>query len=263
MGLLDGHRALVTGAGSGIGYATCLRLRAEGAVVAALDIDAETVALVAKEVGGPLLVADVADGEALGDAVSRAATEMGGLSIVVNNAGVGAVRPFHRYSDREYDRVVDVSMRGTFNGIRAAAPLIVATGGGSIVNVSSVSGMRPTRGEAPYSAAKAAVLALTQSAALEYGPTLRVNCVSPGLIQTALTEPLLGDERFRAALDRRTPLGRVGTADDVAAVIAFLCSDMASYVTGINLPVDGGSLLPSSQVESVLLGIITDYEESH
>jgi NAD(P)-dependent dehydrogenase (short-subunit alcohol dehydrogenase family) len=263
MGLLEGSRALVTGAGSGIGYATCLRLRAEGAVVAALDIDRDAVALVAKEIDGPMLVADVSDGEEVGRAVTLAAGEMGGLNVLVNNAGVGEVRPFHRHSDRVYDRVVDASMRGTFNGIRAAAPLIVAGGGGCIVNVASVSGMRPTRGEAPYAAAKAAVISLTQSAALEYGPTVRVNCVSPGLIETPLTDQLLVDENVRASLDRRTPLGRVGTAADVAAVIAFLCSEMASYVTGVNLAVDGGSLLPSSQVESVLLGIINDYEESH
>jgi NAD(P)-dependent dehydrogenase (short-subunit alcohol dehydrogenase family) len=230
--------------------------------VAALDIDADSVARVAKEVGGPMVVADVCDGEQVREAVNQAVEELGGLSILVNNAGVGAVRPLHRYSDRAYDRVVDASMRGTFNGIRAAAPVMVEAGGGSIVNVASVSGIRPTRGEAPYSAAKAAVIALTQSAALEYGPTLRVNCVSPGLIETALTEPLLGDEKVRAALERRTPLGRVGTVEDVSAVIAFLCSDMASYVTGVNLAVDGGSVLPSSQVESVLIGIVSEYEES-
>src|ERR1035441_10537815 len=257
MGLLGGHRALVTGAGSGIGRATCLRFRAEGAVVAALDVDPDAVGIVSKEIGGPMLVADVADGGAFEEAVKRAADELDGLSILVNNAGAGAARPLHRYSDRAYDRVVDASMRGTFNGIRAAAPLIVAGGGGSIVNVSSISGMRATRGEAPYSAAKAAVIALTQSAALEYGPTLRVNCLSPGLIETPLTAPIMGDEKTRAGFDRTTPLGRVGTAEDVASVIAFLCSDMAAYVTGITLPVDGGSLLPSSQVEGGLTAILS------
>jgi NAD(P)-dependent dehydrogenase (short-subunit alcohol dehydrogenase family) len=150
MGLLDGHRALVTGAGSGIGRATCLRLHAEGAVVAALDIDADNAALVAKEIDGPLLVADVGDGEAMSKAVRQAIAEMGDLTTLVNNAGVGAVRPFHRYSDRAYDRVVDANMRGTFNGIRAAAPTMMARGGGCIVNVASVSSIRPTRGEAPY-----------------------------------------------------------------------------------------------------------------
>jgi NAD(P)-dependent dehydrogenase (short-subunit alcohol dehydrogenase family) len=258
MGLLDGHQALVTGAGSGIGRATCLRLRQEGALVALLDIDGEAAAAVAEELGGgPVVAADVSDGEAMDAAVQRVAAELGGLTILVNNAGVGAVKPLHRYSDREYDRIVDVSMRGTFNGIRAAAPMMLEAGRGSIVNVSSISGMRPTRGEAPYAASKAAVIALTQSAALEYGPILRVNCVSPGLIETPMTAPLMGDEKTRASFDRKTPLGRVGTAEDVASVIAFLCSDMAAYVTGINLPVDGGSLLPSSQVEGVLTAILS------
>jgi NAD(P)-dependent dehydrogenase (short-subunit alcohol dehydrogenase family) len=261
MGLLEGHQALVTGAGSGIGRATCLRLKAEGARVAVLDIDADAAAAVAAELGGsPVVVADVCDSEAMAAAVPLVAAQLGGLTILVNNAGVGNVKPLHRYSDREYQRIVDVSMKGTFIGIRAAAPVMLETGRGSIVNMASVSGMRPTRGEAPYAAAKAAVIALTQSAALEYGPTIRVNCVSPGLIETTLTAPLMGDEKVRAGFDRKTPLGRVGTADDVASVIAFLCSDMAAYVTGINVPVDGGSLLPSAQVDGVLSAILALYD---
>jgi len=257
MGLVDGHRALVTGGGSGIGRAVCLRLRAEGAAVAVLDVDAEAAERVAAELGGaPALVADVGDARAVGAAVARAAEELGGLSVLVNNAGVGSVHALDRTTDDQYDRVVDTSMRGTFNGLRAAAPVLVAGGGGSIVNIASVSGIRPTRGEAPYSAAKAAVIALTRSAALEYGPTVRVNCVSPGLVETPLTAPLLRNAERRADLARRTPLGRPGTADEVASVVAFLCSDLASYVTGVNLVVDGGSLLPSSQVEGVLTSIL-------
>ena len=258
MGLLEGHQALVTGAGSGIGRATCLRLKAEGATVAVLDIDGDAVAAVAAELGGaPMVVADVCDSEAMAAAVPLVAAQLGGLTILVNNAGVGNVKPLHRYTDNEYQRIVDVSMKGTFIGIRAAAPVMLEAGRGSIVNLASISGMRPTRGEAPYAASKAAVIALTQSAALEYGPTLRVNCVSPGLIETPLTAPIMGDEKVRAGFDRKTPLGRVGTAEDVASVIAFLCSDMAAYVTGINLPVDGGSLLPSAQVDAVLSAILS------
>ncbi|HEY1989067.1 MAG TPA: SDR family NAD(P)-dependent oxidoreductase [Acidimicrobiales bacterium] len=261
MGLLEGHQALVTGAASGIGRATCLRLQAEGARVAVLDIDADAAAAVAAELGGsPVVVADVCDSEAMAAAVPLVAEQLGGLTILVNNAGVGNVKPMHRYSDREYDRIVNVSMKGTFNGVRAAAPVMLEGGRGSIVNMASISGMRPTRGEAPYAASKAAVIALTQSAALEYGPTLRVNCVSPGLIETPLTAPLMGDEKVRAGFDRTTPLGRVGTAEEVASVIAFLCSDMAAYVTGINIPVDGGSLLPSAQVDGVLSAILSFYD---
>jgi NAD(P)-dependent dehydrogenase (short-subunit alcohol dehydrogenase family) len=257
MGMLDGHRALVSGAGSGIGLATCLHLRAEGATVAALDRDPESAAATAKEIDGPAVVADMADGDAVAAAVSQAVRELGGLSILVNNAGIGLARPFHHHSDRDYDRVVDASMRGTFHGIRAAAPVILEGGGGAIVNVSSVSGIRPTRGEAAYSAAKAAVIALTRSAALEYGPTLRVNCVSPGLIDTPLTASFLEDVIVRSAIERRTPLRRVGTAAEVASVIAFLCSAGSSYITGVNVPVDGGSLLPSSQVEEPLGDLVS------
>ncbi len=256
MGRLEGHRALITGAGSGIGRATCLLLAAEGAAVAALDLDPGSAAHVAREVGGPAVVADMADAQAVAAAVDQVVAELGGLSILVNNAGLGLARPFHRHSDRAYDRVVDASMRGTFHGIRAVAPVLLAGGGGVIVNVSSISGMRPTRGEAAYSAAKAAVIALTQSAALEYGPTIRVNCVSPGLIDTALTAPFLADAAIRSGIERRTPLARVGTAADVASVIAFLCSEESSYITGINVPVDGGSLLPSSQVEEPLGNLV-------
>ncbi len=252
MGLLDGHRAVVTGAGSGIGRATCLRLRAEGAAVAALDIDPVSAERVAGEVDGPAVVADMGDRDAVDAALARAVQQLEGLTLLVNNAGVGLARPFHRHSDRAYDRVVDASMRGTFHGIRAAAPVIVSGGGGAIVNVSSISGLRPTRGEAAYSAAKAAVIALTKSAALEYGPSVRVNCVSPGMIDTPFTAPFLDKAAVRSGIAHRTPLGRVGAASEVASVIAFLCSEWSSYITGVNVPVDGGSLLPSSQVEEPL-----------
>jgi len=181
---------------------------------------------------------------------------MGGLDALCNNAGTGGMADLHRYSDRRWDRIVDVNLGGAFNGIRAAVPLLVASGGGAIVNVASVSGMRPTRGEAAYSAAKAGVIALTSAAALEYGPTIRVNCVSPGVIDTPLTAPLLAQPRAREVIARGTPLGRIGTPEEVAGVIVFLCSDLAAYVTGVNIPVDGGSLLPSAQVDSVLQGIL-------
>ncbi len=262
-GLLTGRRALVTGGGSGIGRATVRFLRAEGADVAVLDVDASAAAAVAAEVGGVAVVADVGDTDGFEAAAATAEASLGGLDILVNNAGVGDVKPFHRYRDGDYDRVLDANLRGTFHGIRMLAPRFVASGGGAIVNVASVSGMRPTRGEAPYAAAKAGVLALTQSAALEYGPSVRVNAVSPGLIDTPLTVALLGDAATRERLGGRVPLGRPGGADEVAAVIAFLCSDLASFVTGVNIPVDGGSLLPSCQVEDVLTGFVSMAEERY
>ncbi len=252
MGLLVGRRALITGAGSGIGAAACRRMRAEGAAVAALDVDAEAVAAVADETGAVPFVVDVADGEAVTRVVGEAAERLGGLTTVFNNAGVGNVRALHDYDDREFDRLVAVNLRGAFNVIRATVAFLDSSGDGAIVNMASVSGIRPTRGEAPYSAAKAGVIALTMSAALEYAPTIRVNCVSPGFIDTPLTSPVAQDEGMRAAIEAGTPLGRVGTADEVASVVVFLCSDLAAYMTGQNLVIDGGSLLPSGQADPVL-----------
>lgn len=254
--LLQGIKAVVTGGGSGIGEATCRRFAAEGAAVAVLDRKEDAAEAVASslEGDGPFLAlaADVSDGAAFGAAIERADQALGGLTTLVNNAGVGNVKPLHDYTDDEWDRLVDVNQRGVFNGMRAAAPLLAANGGGAIVNLASVSGMRPTRGESPYAAAKAATIALSQSGALEYGPLVRVNTVSPGFIDTPLTSFAMGDDEIRGELEAGTPLGRVGTADEVAKVVTFLASDLASYVTGVNLVVDGGSLLPSPQVDRFL-----------
>jgi NAD(P)-dependent dehydrogenase (short-subunit alcohol dehydrogenase family) len=162
------------------------------------------------------------------------------------------VKALHRYSDDEWDRLLAVNLTGVFHGIRAAVGLLRSAGGGSIVNVASLSGLRPTRGEGPYSAAKAGVIALTATAALEYGPAIRVNCVSPGVIDTPLTRPLLHDDEVRGRIERRIPLGRAGTAVEVANVVAFLASDLAAYVTGTNIVVDGGSILPSAQTDALL-----------
>jgi NAD(P)-dependent dehydrogenase (short-subunit alcohol dehydrogenase family) len=253
VGLLDGRRAVVTGGGSGIGAATCRWFAGEGARVAVLDVDEGAAEAVAGAVGGVAVCADVADAAALAAAFDRAASALGGLDTAVNNAGTGNVLPLHDYPDEEWDRLLRVNLTGVFNGTRAAVPHLRAGGRtGTIANVSSLSGLRPTRGEAPYSAAKAGVVALTMSAALEYGPAIRVNCVSPGFIRTPLTEPAAADDATRAELEAATPLGRLGTADDVAATIAFLCSDLAAYVTGANLVVDGGSALVNAQVDPML-----------
>lgn len=253
MGLLDGQRAIVTGGGSGIGEAAARRMAAEGAAVAVLDRDGEAARRVADDVGGVAVVADVADRAAVEAAVDEAAGALGGLTAVFNNAGVGNLKPLHRYEDAEWDRLVDVNLKGTFHGVRAAVGHLRAAGGGSIVNMASVSGVIPTRGESPYAAAKAGVIALTRSAALEYGPDgIRVNCVSPGFIRTALTEFAFANPAWVGPLEAATPLGRAGTADDVAKVVVFLCSDLAGYVTGQNLLVDGGSILPNAQIDHLL-----------
>ncbi len=242
---------VVTGAASGIGEAVARRLAADGVPVGVLDRNAEGVARVAGDIGGLALVADVADSSALEAALAQAAEHFGGLRGLVNNAGIGNLKPLEAYTDKEVDLIWRVNVAGTFAGLRAAARLL-RPGGGAVVNVASVSGVRPTRGEAPYSAAKAAVVALTQAAALELAPDVRVNCVSPGFVRTPLNEVLAGDDALRATIEAGTPLGRVGTAEDVAELVVFLLSDRSSYLTGQNIVLDGGSMLNSAQMDPVL-----------
>ncbi|MFM7618020.1 MAG: SDR family NAD(P)-dependent oxidoreductase [Actinomycetes bacterium] len=255
MGLLDGQLAIVTGGAAGIGRATVERFVAEGARVAVLDVDAEGAAAVADSIGGVAVVADVADPEACAAGIAAGAEALGGLSILVNNAGIGAAMPLHLYSDRDWRRIVGVNLDGTFHGIRAAVPLLEESRG-CIVNVASLTGVRPTRFEAPYSAAKAGVIALTMSAALEYAPAIRVNCVSPGFVDTDLTAIVLADDERRRIVEEATPLERIGTAADVANVITFLASPQAAYVTGQNIVIDGGSFLPNTQADAILQSFV-------
>ena len=252
---LAGRVALVTGGGSGIGAEVCRRFAARGARVAVLDRDPATAEAVASEVGGLALGADVADAEAVEAAVARTADELGALTDLVANAGVGRAKGLWDYSDKEWAMIVGVNLTGTFNCMRAALPRMIAAGGGSVVNVASLTGIRPTMGEAPYSAAKAGVMALTASGALEAAPTVRVNCVAPGMIATPLTQVITDNPTWQAGAEAGTPLGRIGEAREVADVVLFLASDGASYVTGQTIVVDGGSILPSLQSDALLRAI--------
>jgi NAD(P)-dependent dehydrogenase (short-subunit alcohol dehydrogenase family) len=254
---LTGRAAVVTGGARGIGRAVADRLAADGARVAIVDIDLDTG-------GGPSghleLPADVADAAALASAVTRAADAFGGLSILVNNAGFGTAKPLDRYGDDEWARLVAVNLTGVWHGIRVAAPLLRAAGAGgpasSIVNIAGTAASRPTRGEGPYAAAKAGVVALTRTAALEYAPEVRVNAVSPGYIATRMTRAVVDDPSLRARVERRVPLGRIGDVGEVAGVVAFLCSTDAAYMTGQDLVVDGGSVLPSHQSDELLKALL-------
>jgi meso-butanediol dehydrogenase/(S,S)-butanediol dehydrogenase/diacetyl reductase len=253
MGLLDGHRALVTGGGSGIGRATCQRMVQEGARVAVVDIDGDRATAVAKELDGFAYAADVTDYEALAAAVDDAAEKLGGLSLLFNNAGASTMHRIHEWPLDEWNKFVALNLTGVFHGMRAAIPHLLANGDGRVVSTASISGTRPAAGEAPYSAAKAAVIALTANAALEYAPTIRCNAISPGMIRTALTGPLFEvfpelEERFV----RDTPVARVGDPEDIADVVVFLCSDMSRFVNGQNIVIDGGLTLHGSGVDGVM-----------
>jgi NAD(P)-dependent dehydrogenase (short-subunit alcohol dehydrogenase family) len=254
MGLLDGQRAIVTGGASGIGAATARLMTEQGARVAVLDINGEGAELLAKELDGFAYAVDVTDFTAFQAAVDDAHQKLGGLSLLYNNAGGSSLANVHDWALDEWRRIVDLNLTGVFHGFKAAIPHILAGGGGAIVSTASISGTRPSAGEAPYSAAKAAVVALTANAALEYAPTIRVNAVSPGMIHTPLTELLLVEQGLneRDAMIAKTPLARIGTPEDIASVVVFLCSDLARFVTGQNLVVDGGMTLHGAGVDGVL-----------
>lgn len=256
MGALDGHRAIVTGGGSGIGAAVCRSFAREGAAVAVLDRDGDAARAVAAELDAIAVECDVADAAAVDRAVDDVVASLGGVSDLVNNAGMGRNKPLHEYSDKEFALVVGVNLTGTFNCMRAVIHHMLAAGRGSIVNNASLNALKPLPGEAPYSAAKAGIVNLTMTAAVEYAPAIRVNCVSPGMIDTPLTAMVTANDAWRAAAEAGTPLRRVGTAEEVAALITFLSSEAAGYITGQNIVIDGGAALPSLQADSLLRTIM-------
>ncbi|HLN17914.1 MAG TPA: SDR family NAD(P)-dependent oxidoreductase [Acidimicrobiales bacterium] len=244
MGLLEGHRAIVTGGGSGMGAATARRMAEEGAQVAVVDIDGEAARDVAAEFGGHFHQVDVSVWAEVRDAFAAAAEAMGGLSILHNNAGVSLSTGLEDIEPELWQRIIDVNLTGVFYGLKAAIPVMLAGGDGRIVNTASISGVRASDGEAPYAAAKAGVIALTATTALEHGPVIRCNAVSPGTIHTPMTHQFLtlipGMYEHQV---KKIPLGRVGEPDDVADVVVLLCSDLTRYINGQNIVVDGGMLL--------------------
>lgn len=255
---LDGRRIVVTGGLSGIGQAVVEMAVARGASVWTIDRRSPE-ACDGEPHWGPATggsVADVSDSEQIERAVSEAADRLGGIDGLVTSAGVGSLDSLQTVNDALFDRIVGVNLGGTFKTLRACAPRLRAASDASVVTLASVSGHRPTFGEAVYSAAKAGTLALCKAAALEWAPEVRVNCVSPGFIATPLTAPLADDPTWSKQIAAATPAARAGTAAEVAAAICWLLSGEASYVTGADLVVDGGSMLPSAQMEPILRGFL-------
>jgi len=241
------QRAIVTGAGSarGIGIATALALAHAGWRVALTDVAADGLRTNAARIGGavPVAAADIRSEDEVGAAIAALVAELGGLEALVNVAGITRPTPLLETTLAEWEEVFAVNSRGTFLATRAALPAMLERGYGRIVNVSSVSAIRGGGifGAAQYSASKAAVLGFTRAVAREFTARgVTCNAVAPGLVDTDLAAPHLSDAR-RAEIVAAIPAGRLATAEDVAAVIVFLCSREAGYVTGEVVDVNGGS----------------------
>jgi 3-oxoacyl-[acyl-carrier protein] reductase len=263
---LEAKVAVVTGGGSGIGEAICLRLAREGARVAVLDVDDAAAALTAKLCDGVAVPADVSDGAAVERALGRAEAELGPVDIWVNNAGIAAsaqaarVAPeaerqhaeaaasgrietgldaLVRLPDEEWRQMLAVHLDGTFHGTRAAARSMAPRRSGAIVNIASVCGLEGCAGYPHYSAAKGGILAFTRAVAKELiVQGVRVNAVAPGFVETA-TSAALGNP-LREAQRLRTPAGRFGRPEEIAATVAFLAGDDAAFFVGATLSPNGG-----------------------
>lgn len=236
--------ALVTGAARGIGLATARRFLAEGWRVGLLDIDAETLNAALAALAAPAatlaLHADVADPDAVAGALAMLDDRFGRLDALVNNAGTAVFKPLLETSYAEWSRVLAVNLTGPFLMAQAAVPLMVRGGGGAIVNITSISGMRASTLRVAYGTSKAGLSHLTKQQAAELaGLGIRVNAVAPGPVDTAMAKAV-HNAAIRADYHDAIPLARYGREEEIAEAVFFLCSDRASYITGHTLAVDGG-----------------------
>ena len=240
---LQGRCALVTGAARGIGLAIVERLVAEGAAVMMCDIDEAALSAAASERGQPWARVDVAQRADLVRAVDGAVQRFGALDILVNNAGITHDSELLTITEADFDRVMAVNLKSVLFATQAAAKHMIARKRGAIVNLSSVNAVVAGATQIPYAVSKAAVKQLTNASALALAPHgIRVNAVGPGTIDTEMARAVLAGEQLRTMVLSRTPLGRYGKAEEIAASVAFLASDDASYITGQTIYVEGGRL---------------------
>ncbi|MDO5707692.1 MAG: 3-oxoacyl-[acyl-carrier-protein] reductase [Andreesenia angusta] len=244
---LIGKKALITGASRGLGKAIAIKLAELGADIVINDIgneeEAESVVKEIESLGRNSLFikADISDFEQAKELVDNALKEIGSIDIVVNNAGITRDNLLLRMSEEDFDSVIDVNLKGVFNITKSILRPILKTRNASIINISSIVGISGNAGQTNYSASKAGVIGFTKSLAKEIAKkNIRVNAIAPGFIETDMTEKLSDDiiESYKSSI----PLGRLGTADDIANTVAFLASDISSYITGQVIVVDGGMI---------------------
>ena len=234
--------ALVTGGGRGIGLATARRFLAEGWQVALLDVDADALAGGVAALDAPVLdlLCDVSDSAAVAEAIGRTGRHFGRLDAVVNNAGIAVFKPLLETTLEDWNRVLAVNLTGPFLMTQAAAPLMAEGGGGAIVNIASISGLRASTLRVAYGTSKAALMHLTKQQAVELASLgIRVNAVAPGPVETAMAQAVHTPE-IRADYHAAMPLNRYGLESELAEAIFFLCSERSSYITGQVIAVDGG-----------------------
>lgn len=244
---LDAKVAIVTGAARGIGAAIARALDARGATVVVADVSGDENALAAELTNGLGMHCDVAIEEDVEAMIAQTVERFGRLDVLCNNAGIdGELGPLSETSTANFDRVVDVNMRGVFFGMRQAIPAMITGGGGSIVNIASIAGVVAFAGTSAYAASKAGVIGLTRVAALEYGAAgVRVNAILPGVIATQMLVDLRHADpaTYQIIVDDGESMAaqkRLGRPEEIGSVAAFLASDEASFVTGAAIPVDGG-----------------------
>jgi 3-oxoacyl-[acyl-carrier protein] reductase len=244
--LLTGQTAVITGGAQGLGLAIAERFVEEGARVVLGDVNLEATETAAKQLGGDDVAAavrcDVTSGDDVDALVAAAVDRFGSLDVMVNNAGITRDATMRKMTEEEFDQVIAVHLKGTWNGLRTAAAIMRENKRGAIVNMSSLSGKVGMIGQTNYSAAKAGIVGMTKAAAKELAHLgVRVNAIAPGLIRSAMTEAM--PQRIWDAKVAEVPMGRAGEPSEVANVALFLASDLSSYMTGTVLDVTGGRFM--------------------
>lgn len=238
--MLDGKIAIVTGGAVGIGRAIASEYVDNGAEVVIADVDEDAGSEAASDIGCEFVQCDVTEYGDVESVVEGTVEEYDQLDIMVNNAGLGSEKPLEKMTIEEWHEVIAVNLHGVMHGSKAALPHLLESEG-SIINLESIYGLRGGKGAAAYSASKGGVVNFTQQVAVDYAAEgVNVNGICPGFVRTPMTENLLDQEHFYEFIKTRTPMDRPAEPEEIAPLAAFLASENASYITGANIPVDGG-----------------------